>query len=141
MPSSTYVASPCKVASSKADTRGPETIYIYRSPGVLPPPRTPPQRGQIIAAPRGPGAALRAAPGPGRRFAPPPGCSIILAYLRWGPGGRRQPPRGPVYVYGFWAPIIFVLRSWGTYEAGVPLYINLHFLWTDLPSCKYISIA
>ena len=73
-------------------TRGPETIYIYRSPGGLPPPRTPPQRGQIIAAPRGPGAALRAAPGvlynpglfavgSGGEAAAPPGIGICIWFL------------------------------------------------------------
>ena len=44
---------------SQIDLKGSSHIYIYRFPGGLPPPpRTPPQRRQIIAAPLpGPGAA------------------------------------------------------------------------------------
>ena len=72
---------------------GAQKPYTYTGPqGGLPPPRTPPQRGQIIAAPRGPGAALRAAPGvlynpglfavgSGGEAAAPPGTGICIWFL------------------------------------------------------------
>ena len=87
--------------SIKHNTTHP--AVISQPSGGLPPPRTPPQGGQIIAAPRGPRVAQSAAPGPGRRSRP--GCSIILAYLLGGSRGR-QSPRGCDFTVG-WVGLSF----------------------------------